>query len=152
MSRYLQSKAVSNEGNRQLRLTTKNIMVVFGSGGHTTEMLMMLASGKQCIFEKYNHIYFVIGASDTWSYTKVKDFFKVKQNVDIEEQIRKGKLTVYRVYRAREVKQSYITSVGTTLFALLHSYWLICKTHLITRHQIDLVVSNGPGTSLPILY
>ena len=54
-------------------------MVIFGSGGHTTEMLMMIASSKdQSIFDKYNHTYFVIGASDSWSYTKIKDFFMAK--------------------------------------------------------------------------
>ena len=132
---------------------TKNVMLVFGSGGHTTEMLMMVGSCPQdeCIFNKYNHVYFVIGASDTWSYTKIKDFFKTKQNLDIEHLQRTGKLTVLRVFRAREVKQSYLSSVGTTLWALLHSFWLVAKTMLFER-QLDLVLTNGPGTSLPIMY
>ena len=50
-------------------------MVVFGSGGHTSEMLMMLDSSANNIFQKYAHVYFVIGHSDTWSYTKIKDYF-----------------------------------------------------------------------------
>lgn len=53
-------------------LNTKKVMVVFGSGGHTTEMLLMLNT---IDFKAYRQVYFVIGHSDTWSLTKIKDFF-----------------------------------------------------------------------------
>ena len=36
-------------------------------------MLMML--GKTNIFEKYEHVHFVIGHSDTWSLNKITDFY-----------------------------------------------------------------------------
>lgn len=50
----------------------KRLMIVFGSGGHTTEMLLML---KTLEFKIYREVIFVIGHSDTWSETKIKDFF-----------------------------------------------------------------------------
>lgn len=50
----------------------KRLMVVFGSGGHTTEMLLML---KTLDFKIYREVFFVLGHSDTWSETKIKDFF-----------------------------------------------------------------------------
>ena len=58
-------------------------MIVFGSGGHTTEMLLMTGT-KNSIFEKYGKIYFVIGHSDTWSIKKITDFYK-NQGISIEE-------------------------------------------------------------------
>jgi beta-1,4-N-acetylglucosaminyltransferase len=32
-----------------------------------------------------------------------------------------------QVYRSREVGQSYITSVGTTIVASMHSLWIVFK-------------------------
>ncbi len=55
-------------------------MIVFGSGGHTTEMLLMLGD---IDFRKYQRVTFVIGHSDTWSETKIKDYFKTTLNLDI---------------------------------------------------------------------
>jgi len=43
-----------------------------------------------------------------------------------------------QIYRSREVGQSYITSVGTTLVAIAHALWLMIKT----RPQ---VVSDKPS-------
>lgn len=40
-------------------------MIVFGSGGHTTEMLLMI---KDINFSLYKKVTFVIGHSDTWSF------------------------------------------------------------------------------------
>ena len=54
------------------------------------------------------------------------------------------------MFRAREVKQSYFTSVFTTLFAMAHSFFILLKLSVIS--QIDLVMTNGPGTAVPICY
>ena len=79
-------------------------MVVFGSGGHTSEMLMMLDSSSANIFQKYAHVYFVIGHSDTWSYTKIKDYFLTNSGIDIKKEIINGNLSIIKLFRAREVK------------------------------------------------
>ena len=65
-----------------MALKSKSIMIIFGSGGHTTEMLLML--NKTNIFDKYGHIYFVIGHSDTWSPQKIRDFYKVNMGIDLD--------------------------------------------------------------------
>ena len=52
-----------------VKLSDKTLMVVLGSGGHTTEMLHMLDGLK---VERYGHVYFIIGHSDTWSLTKLR--------------------------------------------------------------------------------
>jgi hypothetical protein len=58
-------------------LKNKTLMIVFGSGGHTTEMLLMLTKKgtHEFDFTKYKEVHFVIGHSDTWSITKIKDYF-----------------------------------------------------------------------------
>ena len=48
-------------------------MVVFGSGGHTTEMLLML---DRLDPTKYKYVYMVIALTDKWSLTKIKDYLK----------------------------------------------------------------------------
>ncbi|EEF41187.1 UDP-N-acetylglucosamine transferase subunit ALG14, putative [Ricinus communis] len=49
-----------------------------------------------------------------------------------------------QIYRSREVGQSYITSIGTTLLAIAHALWLMIKI----RPQV--VLCNGPGTCIPL--
>ncbi|XP_011078210.1 UDP-N-acetylglucosamine transferase subunit ALG14 homolog [Sesamum indicum] len=51
-----------------------------------------------------------------------------------------------QIYPSREVGQSYITSVGTTLIALTHALWLMIKI----RPQLVMLFHNGPGTCIPL--
>ena len=41
---------------RSETLKTKKLMVVFGSGGHTTEMLLMLTKSNEFDFSKYQEV------------------------------------------------------------------------------------------------
>eukprot|EP00347_Sterkiella_histriomuscorum_P020197 403338725 len=139
-------------------------MIVFGSGGHTTEMLLML---KQLNFDKYDSITFVLGHSDTFSLNKIRDFFRKYRNIDLKihqnEQIQSqeqskddttkmktvelgNKFRIVRLFRSREVKQSYMSSIITTIRGLLHSFKIIYEC------QPDLIVTNGPGTAMPLCY
>ncbi|KAL3820521.1 hypothetical protein ACJIZ3_006426 [Penstemon smallii] len=38
-----------------------------------------------------------------------------------------GTCNFMQIYRSREVSQSYLTSVGTTIIALSHALWLVIK-------------------------
>ncbi|GFQ00101.1 UDP-n-acetylglucosamine transferase subunit alg14 homolog [Phtheirospermum japonicum] len=49
-----------------------------------------------------------------------------------------------QTYQSREVGQSYLTSVGTTLIALTHVLWLMIKI----RPQV--ILCNGHGTCIPL--
>jgi beta-1,4-N-acetylglucosaminyltransferase len=102
---------------RPSSLSDKSIMIIFGSGGHTTEMLLMLESLN---LSAYRHVHLIIARSDTWSLTKITEHFKksMKHPVDLSKLDSKSNISIWRVFRAREVKQSYITSVFTTLLAL----------------------------------
>lgn len=151
---YIARTVNSNETNKLMKLQEKSILIVFGSGGHTSEMLMMLkpdrTKNQSTIFERYGKVYFVVGHSDTWSLRKVKDSLQENMGVKLEDEISKKRLEIIKVYRAREVKQSYITSVFTTLYAIMHSVIILTKIQIF--NGLDLVVTNGPGTALPICY
>lgn len=62
-------------------------MILLGSGGHTTEMLMML---KTLNVKRYDQVVFVVASSDNWSLTKARDFmssqFKHRVNIDEAKQ------------------------------------------------------------------
>ena len=51
---------------------------------------------------------------------------------------------VVRIPRSREVGQSYLTSIFTTLYSLLASM------HCVVLERPDLLLCNGPGTCLPV--
>jgi beta-1,4-N-acetylglucosaminyltransferase len=119
-------KANSWGRNVPQTFSLKTLMVCFGSGGHTSEMLMMLS---KIDTRKYKKVYFVIANTDTWSLTKITDYLKnhAKNKIDLSSN-ETTNIEVCRLYRSREVKQSYITSIATTLIGLAHSLWLMIKT------------------------
>ena len=49
-----------------------------------------------------------------------------------------------KIYRSREVGQSYITSIWTTLIAMVHALWLMIKI------RPEVILCNGPGTCIPL--
>ena len=100
------------------------VMLVLGSGGHTTEILrlMELWPGPICA---------VHASTDTLSRSKFISNF----NGDI-----------YSISRSRSVGQSYFTSIFTTLYSFVPAIWTII------RSSPDLLITNGPGTALPICY
>lgn len=102
------------------------------------------------IFERYGKVYFVIGHSDTWSMRKIKDFCKENMGVNLQDEINEKRLELIKIYRAREVFQSYFSSVFTTLYALCQSFFVLLRIQVTAK--LDLVVTNGPGTAIPICY
>nr|CAD2172810.1 unnamed protein product [Meloidogyne enterolobii] len=121
-----ENNKVDENGNLKL-------MAIIGSGGHTTEMLKLLISTIDS--NLFSDRIYVIADSDKLSNTKVSDF---------ERQIGKNNFLTYKIPRARNVGQSYCSSILTTLIASWHS----AKLLRITRP--DLILCNGPAICLPI--
>lgn len=115
-------------GKRRAKFPIKTVAVL-GSGGHTTEMLQLL---KHVPSKAYDPLFYVIASTDETSERRVNAFG--------------GRLPteIYRIPRSREVGQSYLTSIFTTLWAFGSSFVLVLRT------RPDLVLCNGPGTCLPI--
>jgi beta-1,4-N-acetylglucosaminyltransferase len=113
----------------------KSIMIVLGSGGHTSELLIML---KKLDLNKFSEIFFVSSLNDSRSESKVHEVFKNLNNLN--------NLKFFKIFRSRNVGQSFVSSIFTTILAMLHSIYLI----LVSRPS--MIITNGPGVALPLVY
>ncbi|XP_068438268.1 UDP-N-acetylglucosamine transferase subunit ALG14 [Clinocottus analis] len=110
------------------------VLVVAGSGGHTTEILRLM----ECLSAAYSPRHYVIADTDGMSEEKICTFENSKHS-DSESQF-----TICRIPRSREVHQSWNSSVLSTLDALRYSL------PLVFRLRPDMVLCNGPGTCVPL--
>ncbi|KAK9723788.1 hypothetical protein RND81_05G025300 [Saponaria officinalis] len=111
-------------------------LIVLGSGGHTAEMLNLLSVLQR---DRFTPRYYVAAATDNMSLQKAQTFESSATNMKGTENAQ-----YMQIYRSREVGQSYVTSVFTTLIAIVHAIWLMIKI----RPQV--ILCNGPGTCIPL--
>lgn len=52
----------------------------------------------------------------------------------------------FSLYRSRKVGQSYFSSIFTTLYSFIPALIRVCKS------QPDLILTNGPGTCIPLCF
>ena len=109
--------------------------IVLGSGGHTAEMMKLLSG---LTLSNYSPRTYIVAGTDRMSTEKVKTFESSVENSD--------SIDIKVIPRAREVKQSYFTSMFTTLHSMMSSMWLV------VWNRPDLVLCNGPGTCIPICF
>ncbi|XP_006114197.2 UDP-N-acetylglucosamine transferase subunit ALG14 [Pelodiscus sinensis] len=112
-----------------------SLLVVAGSGGHTTEMLRLLGS----LSLSYSPRHYIFADSDKMSEDKIRSF---EQNR--AETFSNFQFTLNRIPRCREVQQSWSSSILTTLYSVLYSF------PLTFRLKPDLILCNGPGTCVPV--
>jgi hypothetical protein len=67
---YSLRKLVFRRKNKRI---PENIMIIFGSGGHTSEILMLF---KDYDFKQHKKLYFLYASTDTSSMTKALTYFK----------------------------------------------------------------------------
>ncbi|EDO33531.1 predicted protein [Nematostella vectensis] len=118
-------------------------LIVMGSGGHTSEMIRLMSG----LSDMYNPRMYLIADTDKMSEEKVVEFeSKQKPEIFKEEAAEKQHkdYEILRIPRSREVKQTYVSSVLTTLYAF--------KATLPLVHDVkpDLILCNGPGTCVPV--
>ncbi|XP_028825493.1 UDP-N-acetylglucosamine transferase subunit ALG14 [Denticeps clupeoides] len=109
-----------------------SLLVVAGSGGHTAEILRLVAS----LSQSYSPRHYVLADTDRMSEEKIHTFESSREE--------KSVFTIHRIPRSREVRQSWSSSVISTLYALLYSI------PLVFRLRPDVVLCNGPGTCVPL--
>jgi len=90
---------------------------------------------------RYSPRMYVVSVTDVLSAKKIDAFEKEKG--------KNQPYTVHFIGRSREVGQSYITSVYTTIIATLHSFSLFLF-HI--PQTPDLLLTNGPGTCVPVCW
>ncbi|XP_029184873.1 UDP-N-acetylglucosamine transferase subunit ALG14-like [Acropora muricata] len=110
------------------------VMVVAGSGGHTTEMMRLVGS----LSPYYKPRIYVLAESDRMSAEKIVNFEKIKTDRSSSE------FKILRIPRSREVHQSWLSTILTTLNAVFFSF------PLVFGEKPDLLLCNGPGTCIPI--
>ncbi|XP_041817625.1 UDP-N-acetylglucosamine transferase subunit ALG14 homolog [Chelmon rostratus] len=111
------------------------VLVVAGSGGHTSEILRLM----ECLSAAYTPRHYVIADTDRMSEEKITTFESSKPHSDSRSQF-----TICRIPRSREVHQSWCSSVISTVNALWYSL------PLVFRLRPDMVLCNGPGTCVPL--
>ncbi|VDN83904.1 unnamed protein product [Brugia pahangi] len=125
--------------------TSIRMCYVFGSGGHTAELLTLISAFRQ----QFGYRIYIVSDTDKLSGRKkerrlgLSAIFKI---IEFEKSQSLGNFRVERISRSREVKQNYITSIMTTIWACIESLFLIW------RIRPDAVICNGPGVCLPICF
>ena len=121
------------------------------AGGHTAEMMTLLGSFDRSIYTPRNY---VVAATDAMSGQKATAFENQKIAALSQE---RGSATnstpppppleysITAIPRAREVGQSFRSSIFTTLRAFYHAAFIVFS------HRPDVLLSNGPGTALPLI-
>lgn len=110
-------------------------IVVLGSGGHTSEMFSLLQGISS---SRYYPLIHIVASTDATSEDRV--LAAAKWSSELLPQ------RTMKIPRSREVGQSYITSILSTLHAFLYSFWIVATL------RPNLVICNGPGTCLPIVF
>ncbi|KAM0789001.1 hypothetical protein ACM66B_003069 [Microbotryomycetes sp. NB124-2] len=108
----------------------------------------MLRLAQAIDWQRYSTRRYIISSGDTLSRQKA---------LEMEQQIGSGSFEVFDIPRARQVHQSYLTSIFTTLWSLVVCLWLISiRPMLVARHErprrfADVMLLNGPGSCVPIV-
>lgn len=114
------------------RAPARGTLVVFGSGGHTAEICVVLqAVGAGNL--RYEPLSFVAAETD-----------RTSEATAISNGTLASGTPVHRIPRSREVGQSYATAVLSTARSLLATF------ALVWRLKPRLVLCNGPGTCMPV--
>mmetsp|Transcript_36823 Transcript_36823/g.37477 ORF Transcript_36823/g.37477 Transcript_36823/m.37477 type:complete len:186 (-) Transcript_36823:143-700(-) len=107
-------------------------MVIFGSGGHTSEMLKLIHKLDATL---YSPMFFILAKTDITSFQKIQS-----------SKLTFPSIQYIRIHRSREVKQSWLSSIWTILLSIIECFWIF--------HSLrpDLIICNGPGTCVPLCY
>ena len=172
---------LTNETANGQSSTKIKTMVVLGSGGHTTEMIYLLQeldpsryspvvyvladSDATSLPRLKNHIIAMNGKNEgcRWkgrfpvddltsgrnspprTQTQTNSLAGTNKEHEINA-LRSTEAEVYRLPRPREVHQSYVSSIFTSLRSFFRTLLLVWEV------TPDLVLANGPGTCVPIVY
>lgn len=112
------------------KTTPVKTVIILGSGGHTAEMLRIV---ERLDSKNYSPRVYVHAQTDKLSSEKVRDLEAGNKDYSTVE-----------IYRSREVRQSYLTSIWSTVLATLDSI------PILLRERPELILCNGPGTCVPL--
>ncbi|KAI9349629.1 oligosaccharide biosynthesis protein Alg14-like protein [Obelidium mucronatum] len=108
---------------------SKALLVILGSGGHTSEMLSLM---KTADLNSLSPRIYVAASTDTHSLSKAK------------AQDDRKDVQLVTIPRSREVGQGLISSLFASLIAMV-----VC-VRVFWSHWPDVILCNGPGTCIPL--
>ncbi|KAF8020116.1 hypothetical protein BT93_G0734 [Corymbia citriodora subsp. variegata] len=118
---------------------TYSTLVILRSGGYTAEMLNLLSVLQK---DRFAPRFYVTAATDNMSLQKAR---VMEDSLVDAAGVKVGESAKYmQIYRSREVGQSYITSVWTTLVATAHALYIMIQL------RPEVILCNGPGTCIPL--
>lgn len=136
---------------RTAQLTRINLrtIVILGSGGHTAEMLTLLSKFN---LQTYSPRRYIVAVTDNMSGQKAHAFEAVGAagSTAVAASASSGShnyndFEIIAIPRSREVGQSFRSSTWTTLVAAAYA------VRAVLSFKPDLVLTNGPGTALPVV-
>lgn len=114
---------------------TLKTLIILGSGGHSTEMLRLVETLNEKIFTPKIYI---VASTDSKSKEKL---------IDLEKTLsKKTQFHIIDIPRSRNVHQSYVSSIFTTLYSIFYCIPMMLKI------RPGLILCNGPGTCVPICF
>ena len=125
---YIPNKVSNNNVNKTIKT-----MIILGSGGHTAEMLVLLKTLNR---KRYQPLLYVHADTDVTSKSRM-----IKAETDQNNQ---KNIQFISIPRSREVKQSYFTSIFTTIYSFFYGIYVFLK------YRPQLLIVNGPGTCVPL--
>ncbi|XP_034509850.1 UDP-N-acetylglucosamine transferase subunit ALG14 homolog isoform X3 [Ailuropoda melanoleuca] len=113
-----------------------SLLVVAGSGGHTTEILRLLEN----LSNAYSPRHYIIADTDEMSAHKINSFELNRADRDPSTML--PEYYIHRIPRSREVQQSWLSTVLTTLYSMWLSFPLThrVKPDLNRDHNIYFMV------------
>lgn len=141
-----------------------HLMIVLGSGGHTTEMLDMLRR-LPLSPDLYTFRTYVISSGDSFSALKATEFernlagVRERQSASYEETRSKG-YDIITVTRARKIHQPILTTPWSAMKCLWDCLALLRRRHPHQKDSAgqiaapgypDLIITNGPGTGFCVV-
>ncbi|CAF9914492.1 UDP-N-acetylglucosamine transferase subunit [Imshaugia aleurites] len=145
------------------RGTPTHLLIVLGSGGHTAEMLSLLAPLNPA---HYTYRTYVTGSGDDFSAERAHEFERrlVAKNAEEKEKsepvslahrdgkgttgISRSDYSIHTVPRARQIHQSLLSSPLSSLRCLCACLRLL---YWHPNGYPDLILTNGPATSLILI-
>ncbi|XP_073666770.1 UDP-N-acetylglucosamine transferase subunit ALG14 isoform X2 [Tursiops truncatus] len=118
-----------------------SLLVVAGSGGHTTEILRLLEN----LSDAYSPRHYIIADTDEMSAHKINSF--EGNRADRNPSAMFTEYYIHRIPRSREVQQSWLSTVLTTLYSLWLSFPLThrVKPDLAPDAQAQRPWLTGPA-------
>ncbi|RPD53546.1 glycosyltransferase family 1 protein [Lentinus tigrinus ALCF2SS1-6] len=124
---------------RREAIETCSFAVFLGSGGHTSEALILVSALN---FDRYVPRTYIISEGDTLSMQKAVELESAKA-----AEAPNPRYTFVVIPRARRVHQSLLTTPFTAALSLIAAVWHFTVGPLMARPPVpEVLLLNGPGT------